>query len=119
MDTKVRAIFSNIMGGCFRRSLSGNEKQTEIGIKVESVADFLAANGLDVRIAGEPLSAVRKATVAKENGTALVVMERNGTRAWDLPRQIFDAGDCSDCIIWKNCARGKEILKMMTKDLRI
>jgi hypothetical protein len=62
----------------------------EIGIKVESVADFAAANGLQVHVLGEPLSDVRVATVAREPGhTAgsweLVVVERHGSRSFAMP----------------------------------
>jgi hypothetical protein len=82
--TKSGDIFEH-HGGMFPPIVVGNEKQTEIGIKVESIADFLAANGVEMEIVGEPLSAVRKATVTKENGTMLVVMEKNGARVWDQP----------------------------------
>ncbi|HEX3358078.1 MAG TPA: hypothetical protein VHS31_13990 [Tepidisphaeraceae bacterium] len=70
-------------GGMFPPVVVGEGKQMEIGVKVESVVDFLAANGLEVEIVGGPLSNVRKAVVGKENGTSLVVMEKNGARAWD------------------------------------
>jgi hypothetical protein len=66
-------------GGMFPKVFVGNYDLLEIGIKVESVADFLAANGLQTPITGEPLCNVRHAHVAKEQGTSLVVIERWGT----------------------------------------
>jgi hypothetical protein len=65
-------------GGMFPKIFVGNYDLLEIGIKVESVADFLAANALQTAITGEPLSNVRHAHVAKEQGTSLVVKERWG-----------------------------------------
>jgi hypothetical protein len=67
-------------GGMFPKLIVAPTDVTEIGIKVESVPDFLAANQLDIEITGEPLSDVRHAHVAKENGTSLVVIERYGAR---------------------------------------
>jgi hypothetical protein len=86
---KTRTIYDH-PGGMFPTIVVGEcEKGTNVcpsvGIKVESVADFLAANHLDLPIVGEPLNDVRFATVARENGTSLAVIERHGTRSWDLP----------------------------------
>jgi hypothetical protein len=58
---------------------------TEIAIKAESVADFLAANHLDRPVEGEPLSDVRVAAVCRCNGTMLSVIERHGNRSFDPP----------------------------------
>src|SRR5262245_6682520 len=57
---------------------------TEIGIKTESVADFFAANGIDKPIEGEPLSPVRVAAACRCNTTMLSVIERHGSRSFDL-----------------------------------
>jgi hypothetical protein len=71
--------------GMFPSILTGDYDTLDIGIKVESVADFLAANHLDAKIIGEPLSDVRLALIAKENGTSLKVIERHGSRNWEKP----------------------------------
>jgi hypothetical protein len=52
----------------------------EIGIKVESVADFLAANQLQRDIAGSPLAILRTCRIHASHGHALTVAERHGTR---------------------------------------
>src|SRR5687768_17333054 len=54
----------------------------EIGIKVGSVADFLAANQLVCRIDGPPLADCRIGCVFAANACALTVVERHGTRAF-------------------------------------
>ena len=51
-----------------------------VELKVESVADFLAANHLTCAIDGRPLAAYRRAVVAAGEQTALGVAERHGTR---------------------------------------
>jgi hypothetical protein len=58
---------------------------TEIAIKVDSVSDFFAANQIDKRIEGEPLSDVRVAEVSRSNGAMLSVIERHGNRSFDVP----------------------------------
>ncbi len=55
----------------------------QIAIKVESVADFLAANQLHLEIAGAPLASSRTSQIAESDGCALTVSERHGTRAFD------------------------------------
>lgn len=59
--------------------------QREVAIKVESVADFAAANGLQLRINGEPLSDVRVARVCAGENWSLSVIERHGSRSFKLP----------------------------------
>src|SRR4051794_27294613 len=54
--------------------------QIDVAIKVESVADFCAANTLDVPVYGAPLADVRIAIVAAVNDTQLAVIERHGDR---------------------------------------
>ncbi|WP_428940455.1 hypothetical protein [Fontivita pretiosa] len=66
---------------------TGNGSTTEIAVKVDSVADFLAANGIETAIQGEPLSDVRVATICRCNGTMLSVIERHGSRSFDRPGQ--------------------------------
>lgn len=61
----------------------------EIGIKVESVADYAAAHQLQLDILGEPLSDVRVATVARGGEGAghweLAVVEQHGRRSFAMP----------------------------------
>jgi hypothetical protein len=59
-------------------------------LKVESVADFLAAHGLQAEVAGEPLGQMRQATAwVAERGAELRVIERHGWRSFRTPE--FDA----------------------------
>lgn len=53
-----------------------------VEIKVESVADFLAAHGLDRAIEGRPFTPYRRAVVAEGGGSTLSVAERHGTRGY-------------------------------------
>ena len=72
-------------GGMFPSILVGDADTLDIGIKVESVADFLAANNLEAKITGEPLCDVRLATIAKGEKCTLKVIERHGSRSWQSP----------------------------------
>lgn len=69
-------------GGVFPTFTPG---RFEVALKVDSVADFLAANDLDVPIDGEPLCDLRVATVYRGDGCSLAVIERHGSRGFDLP----------------------------------
>jgi hypothetical protein len=53
-------------------------------IKVESVADFLVANRLDVAIEGRPLAPLRKARIAAEQGSELWIIERHSLAGFDV-----------------------------------
>ena len=53
-----------------------------VELKVESVADFLAANGLTRMIDGRPLAPYRRAVVAVDGRAAVSVAERHGTRGY-------------------------------------
>lgn len=56
----------------------------QVAIKVESVVDFLAANGLTgIDIQGPPLASVRVATVAYEGSVEVLAVERHGSLAFD------------------------------------
>jgi hypothetical protein len=56
---------------------------TEIGVKVESVADFLAANQLKRDILGSPLAVLRTCSIHTSQDCALTIVERHGTRDFD------------------------------------
>jgi hypothetical protein len=52
--------------------------ELEIGIKVESAADFLAANQLQAEVTGDPLADLRMCRVYAGRGCALAIVERHG-----------------------------------------
>jgi hypothetical protein len=56
---------------------------TEIGIKVESVVDFLAANQLHREALGSPLAALRTCRIYDGHAGAMTIVERHGTRGFD------------------------------------
>jgi len=65
--------------------------QFRVGIKVDSVADFIAANHFEfAEIIGEPLSQVRLARTFRGQGADLWVGERHGALGLEPP--AFDAG---------------------------
>lgn len=51
-------------------------------LRVESVERFLAANGVDAAIEGEPLGPLRRAIAFPGEGVAVGVVERNGSAAF-------------------------------------
>ena len=53
-----------------------------VAIKPEFVAEFIAANQLDVEAEGEPCSRYRRVVVAEENGTRLEAVERRAYRGF-------------------------------------
>jgi hypothetical protein len=57
------------------------DERVVIALKVESVADFLAAQGLNVPISGPPGSGARWAHIEDAPDAALAVAERHGTEA--------------------------------------
>jgi hypothetical protein len=56
---------------------------TEIGIKVESVVDFLAANQLQREVLGSPRAALRTCRIYGGQAYAMTIVERHGTRGFD------------------------------------
>ncbi|MEM1329013.1 MAG: hypothetical protein AAGG07_00485 [Planctomycetota bacterium] len=75
--------------GLFPAILIGKQR-TQVAIKVDSVADFLAVHRLPrVRVQGRPLSQLRTADAFSEGDTDLLVVERHGTRAFGS--QAIDA----------------------------
>jgi hypothetical protein len=59
--------------------------EMEVAIKVESVADYLAAQQMSFKAAGEPLSDVRVARVSMEGQSILSVIESHGSRGFENP----------------------------------
>ena len=64
-----------------------------ISIKVESIADFLMVHRLDKCIEGSPFSPYRRCLVAQEGKTALLCVERRGSRTLEpvyQPESVLD-----------------------------
>ncbi|HEX8521420.1 MAG TPA: hypothetical protein VF669_04130 [Tepidisphaeraceae bacterium] len=80
-DYKTFAVFSHD-GGIFP-TIVVTDGHFEIGIKAELVADYLAANNLDVPIEGGPLADVRLAKVCTCGQNSLVVIERHGDNTFE------------------------------------
>lgn len=57
---------------------------TELGLRCESVADFLVAHQLERSIEGAPLTGFRRVLVSEENNARLVAVERRGSRGYVL-----------------------------------
>ncbi len=55
----------------------------EIAIKVEFIADFLAANNLQREVQGAPLSQLRIARIYEGRDAVMTAVERHGTRAFE------------------------------------
>lgn len=70
--------------GLFPRVRVHDGSSRQLAIKVESLVDFLTANGLTgIAIEGPPLAGVRMATVARENDVEVLVVERHASLAFD------------------------------------
>ena len=75
--------------GMFPTLVTSPGSQRRMAIKVESVADFAAAWGLDdsIHITGGPLSAWRELLVARDGGWELTAVERHGYRGFE-PQEL-------------------------------
>jgi hypothetical protein len=70
--------------GMFPTIIADGRSRAKVALAVESVADFLAAHGMeDVAIAGEPFASLRKAKVDGSPVAELWVVERHGWRGFD------------------------------------
>lgn len=70
-------------GGRFPAVLDGN-RDIELAVRVESVATFVEAQGLDVQVVGEAHSPYRFADVFRGGGVLISVVERNGFPGFDI-----------------------------------
>lgn len=62
-----------------------------LGIKVESVSDYLNINGLkEASIEGQPWSRFRTATISRENDVELSIVERHGYRGFTTQKLTAD-----------------------------
>ena len=75
--------------GLFPDVMLDENRMSRLAIRVESVADFLAAQGLenDVSIEGLPLRSLRKARIAVQDGVEFWAVERHGYRGWETQKQ--------------------------------
>lgn len=71
------------------RNSSGPDRG--VALRVESIADFLQANGFRTEIEGGQLSPFRRASVGTESGVSLMVVERRGTGDFEpvYPKEAF------------------------------
>jgi hypothetical protein len=66
-------------GGVFPTIRLDGRRGWSLGLRVESVADFLNINAIgDARVDGAPYAALRMARIARESDTELWVVERHG-----------------------------------------
>jgi hypothetical protein len=73
-------------GGLFPQIVLAESTVWRLALRVESVADFLVAQGMsDVAVEGPPLCAIRKARVAKQGDAEMWVVERHGFAGWEVP----------------------------------
>lgn len=77
-------------GGLFPPIILTPASAVCVKLKVESVSDFLAANGVHSAPAGRPLSSYREAMISAAPGAELFVVERHGFQGFEVP--AFDAG---------------------------
>ncbi len=72
--------------GLFPQIITHKWLVNRLAIRVESVADFLAAQKLEnaATIDGGPLQPLRKARIVAENGDEFWAVERHGYRGWDV-----------------------------------
>ncbi len=60
-----------------------------VALRVESISDFLQANGFRAGIEGGPFGPYRRAVVGMEGGVGMMVVERRGTMDYD-PASLSD-----------------------------
>ncbi len=73
--------------GLFPQIVAHAEATSRLVIRVESVTDFLTAQGFGkgIEIEGEPLRPLRKARFGGQSGVELWAVERHGFRGWETP----------------------------------
>jgi hypothetical protein len=80
-----RAVWEH-PGGLFPQIIVDDQAVWRLALRVESVADFLIAQGSsDTPIEGPALGQLRKARIAKQAGAEVWVVERHGYADWGVP----------------------------------
>lgn len=83
-------------GGLFPLIVLSDARRAQVGVRVDSVSDFLAAWSIaGVEVEGEPYAPLRRACVAREGDSALWVVERHGCRTFTR-----DRGDARRTLAW-------------------
>ncbi len=77
-------------GGLFPALMLSDDGTLRVAIRVESVADFLAAHGVSTSIAGTPLAVYRRARLWGNGEAELWAIERHGFAGFALPPQAPD-----------------------------
>jgi hypothetical protein len=72
--------------GMFPDIMLADHAETDLGLKVEFIADFAAVHGIDAPPWGEPGSPLRYLPVAKENGLNVYACEKRGHFGWTAPK---------------------------------
>jgi hypothetical protein len=70
---------------------SSTRSPIAVAIRVDGVADFLAAQRISTEPEGEPLARFRRAMVSNENGATMYAIERRGYRGYKLQKPSPDA----------------------------
>jgi hypothetical protein len=81
--------------GLFPDVMLHEDRTSRLAIRVESIADFLAAQGLENHavIEGRTLRPLRKARIAPHDGVEFWAVERHGYRGWEIKDQSEDELD--------------------------
>lgn len=79
-------VFVN-RSGMFPDIMLADHPETDLGLKVEFVADFAAANGLDAEPTGAPGSPARYVLASSENGLNVYACEKRGHHGWTIPEK--------------------------------
>jgi len=78
----------------------GNPPKTGLALRVESITDFLQANGLSARIDGSPFGPYRRCNLSPGPGPALLMVERRESLRFEPARRDAD--------FLQNCIEGHE-----------
>jgi hypothetical protein len=71
--------------GVFPRIVLKNAGTFDVGIKVDSVADFAAINAVNRQPEGAPLHVFRRLVIHSDNAIAFLAVERHGYRGFSVP----------------------------------
>lgn len=77
-------VFVN-RSGMFPDVMLADHPETDVGLKVESVADFAAAHDIDAQSWGAPGSPLRYLPAPKQNGLNVYACEKRGHHGWLVP----------------------------------
>ena len=81
-------VFVNRSGMFADVMLAADSDETDLGLKIDSAADFAATHALQSKIHGQPGSPLRYVLASSENGLNVYGMESRGHRGWLLPDEF-------------------------------